>query len=104
MITGYNCDFFVYCGKTESGEKCTESCAVLKQVELLARNAIFVCAWAMPDIVLQNIIQNRPVIGVLITGWFTLYMILFWFYVPLTLHCWVYIRFLLVHCDSVSVS
>ena len=31
MIIGYNCDFFVYCGKTESGEKCTESCAVLKQ-------------------------------------------------------------------------
>ena len=39
-------DFFIYCGKTESGEKCTGSYAVLKLIETL------------PPYIVQNLKQS----------------------------------------------
>ena len=38
-------DFFIYCGKTESGEKCTGSYAVLKLIETLPQHKNYKLLW-----------------------------------------------------------
>ena len=45
MIIGYNCDLFVYYGKTESGEKCTESCAIKQDTPQNKNYKLFFDNW-----------------------------------------------------------